>query len=458
MLRLHDTATGRLETVSPPDGGPLRLYVCGPTVYGPPHIGHGRFTLVYDVLRRYLESTGTAVRHVSNVTDIDDKIINRANDEGRAWQDVASESEDAWWRSMDRMGLAKPHETPHATAFVPEMVELIGELVAKGAAYELADGVYLSVGDVPGYGLLAHQNLDELRAGARVEVVAGKRTPMDFAVWKKAKPGEPSWPSAWGPGRPGWHTECVVMSLALLGEGFELHGGGTDLKFPHHENERAQAVALGRRFAAHWIHHGMVEVGGEKMSKSVGNFENLSDLLDEVDPRAYRLLVLQAHYRAPIEVSRSQLEAAGQALERMDSLARRIDEAEAALGATGAVRSSAPESGLLNAFRDRMNEDLDTPRAMALVFDAVRAANASLASGDSAAGLVRGREALDCAAAVGIRPATGRQVSEQVLSLARQRDEARAARDWDAADRIRSELVGMGYRVEDTPGGTRLYG
>ena len=271
MLRLHDTATGTLETITPVDGGPVRLYVCGPTVYGPPHIGHGRLTLVYDVLRRYLESMGTVVRHVSNVTDIDDKIINRANDEGRPWRDIAAECEEAWWSSMDRMGLAKPHETPHATDFVPEMVELIAELADKGAAYELDDGVYLSVAEVPSYGLLAQQSLDSLRAGARVEVVAGKRTPMDFVLWKKVKPGEPSWPSPWGAGRPGWHTECVVMSLSLLGEGFELHGGGTDLKFPHHENERAQAVALGRQFAAHWMHTGMVEVGGEKMAKSVGN-------------------------------------------------------------------------------------------------------------------------------------------------------------------------------------------
>ncbi|MHB8243810.1 MAG: cysteine--tRNA ligase [Acidimicrobiales bacterium] len=454
MLRLHDTATGRLEDVSPSDGSLLRLYVCGPTVYGPPHLGHGRFTLVYDVLRRYLQSTGTTVRHVSNVTDIDDKIINRANDEGRPWQDIVAESEEAWWQSMDRIGVAKPHVTPHATDYLPEMVELIGELISKGAAYELEDGVYLSVGDVAGYGLLAQQSLDSLRAGARVETVKDKRTPMDFVLWKRAKPAEPAWPSPWGLGRPGWHTECVVMSLALLGEGFDLHGGGTDLKFPHHENERAQAVALGREFALHWMHNGMVESSGQKMAKSVGNVTNLSELFDSVDPRAYRLLVLQAHYRAPIEVGSDQLESAGQALERIDSLARRLDEASRDLGTTAGPTE---ELGLLEAFRERMDDDLDTPRAIALLFDATRSANVLLANGDVVAGLARGRQALDCLAAVGLLPSTGRGVSPPAMCLADERDKARAARDWAAADRIRDELAALGYRVEDTSAGTRLY-
>ncbi|MHB1986752.1 MAG: cysteine--tRNA ligase [Acidimicrobiales bacterium] len=456
MLALQDTATGRLEVVRASSGGRVRLYVCGPTVYGPPHVGHGRFTLVYDVIRHYIESSGTVVHHVSNVTDIDDKIINLASETGRPWQDVATENEELWWSAMDRMGVAKPHETPHATAFVPEMVDLIGELVAAGAAYEIDDGVYLSVSAVPDYGLLAQQPLSSLRAGSRVEVVAGKRSPMDFVLWKKTKSGEPSWPSPWGSGRPGWHTECVVMALGLLGEGFDLHGGGADLKFPHHENERAQAVALGRHFAAHWVHNGMVEVGGEKMARSVGNVLSLSELLESADPRAYRLLVLQAYYRAPMEVNLKQLEAASQALERLDSLARRMDE----------VRSSGPQlsfpershgSGLVDLFRERMDDDLDTPRAMALVFDAVRAANASLASGDLEGGLAQGSQALDCAAAVGLRPLGREVVSPAAIRLASQRDAARAARDWAAADRLRDELVKLGYRVEDAPGGTRLY-
>ncbi len=451
MLRLHDTATGRPAEMTAASGT-LRLYVCGPTVYGPPHIGHGRFSLVYDVIRRYLESSGTAVRHVSNVTDIDDKIIDRANSQGRSWKEVAEENEELWWAAMDRMGVAKPHVVPHATDYVEEMVALISELVARGAAYDAEDGVYLSVADVPGYGLLAQQPLESLRAGARVEATGSKRAAMDFVLWKKAKPSEPSWPSPFGPGRPGWHTECVVMSLALLGEGFELHGGGSDLKFPHHENERAQAVALGRQFAAHWAHNGMVEVGGAKMARSVGNVTSLTELAERLDPRAYRLLVMQAHYRAPMEVSEVQLEAASQALERLDSLARRVEEAAGAAG-----DRSSPTSGLEARFRQRMDDDLDTPRAMALVFDAIRSANASLAGRDVAGGLTEGRAALACAAAVGLLPALGSPVAEEALALARRRDEARSGRDWAAADAIRDELARLGYKVEDTPAGTRLY-
>jgi cysteinyl-tRNA synthetase len=453
MVRLHDTASGRLAEVKAGPSQAIRLYVCGPTVYGPAHIGHGRMALVYDILRRYLESGGATVRHVSNVTDLDDKIIARANEEGRSPEDVAEEFEENWWQSMDRMGVAKPHAAPHATSFVPEMVELIAELAQRGAAYEIGDGVYLSVQAVPGYGLLAQQSLESLRSGARVDVVAGKRSPMDFALWKKAKAGEPSWPSPWGPGRPGWHTECVVMSLGLLGEGFELHGGGADLKFPHHENERAQAVVLGREFAQHWVHNGLVESGGAKMARSVGNVTDLSGLLASVDARAYRLLVLQAHYRAPIEVSPVQLGAAEQALTRLDSLGRRLEEASDACSS----EALPPGGSLVRAFRERMDDDLDTPRAMAVVFEAVRSANASLAGADLAGGMVLGREALTCAAAVGLHAVTSRGVSERGQLLARQRDEARAGKDFATADRFRDELIAMGYRVEDTPAGTRIF-
>ncbi|HLN05605.1 MAG TPA: class I tRNA ligase family protein, partial [Acidimicrobiales bacterium] len=270
MLRLHDTASGRLAELETREPGRIGLYICGSTVYGPPHIGHGRFSLVYDVLRRYLEFSGIEVDHVSNVTDVDDKIIARANEEGCPTEDVAERYEAEWWSAMDTLGCLRPTSIPHATAFIGQMVELIVELVARGVAYETSDGIYFIVSSVDDYGLLAHQSLASLRSGARVEVNEEKRSPLDFALWKKAKPAEPWWESPWGPGRPGWHTECVVMSLALLGEGFDLHGGGQDLVFPHHENERAQAVALGKQFARYWMHHGMVEArGGEKMSKSL---------------------------------------------------------------------------------------------------------------------------------------------------------------------------------------------
>jgi cysteinyl-tRNA synthetase len=271
MLRFYDTAQGQIVDFEPRDQGMVSMYVCGPTVYGPPHIGHGRSTLVYDVLRRYLTWRGFDVRHASNITDIDDKIINLANAEHRPWQEIAEEYEAQWWSAMDALGVERPTSTPHATQFVDQMIELIAELIASGHAYETSDGVYLESSTIPDYGLLTHQSLEDLRAGSRVEVVEDKRSHLDFALWKRAKPNEPSWTSPFGAGRPGWHTECVVMSLDLLGEGFDIHGGGLDLVFPHHENERAQAEAVGRRFASHWIHHGFVTADGEKMSKSLGN-------------------------------------------------------------------------------------------------------------------------------------------------------------------------------------------
>ncbi|HEY2330351.1 MAG TPA: cysteine--tRNA ligase, partial [Acidimicrobiales bacterium] len=292
MIRLHDTATGRVRELSLRDPGKVSMYVCGPTVYDLPHLGHGRFVLVFDVLRRYLGWTGLDVTYVSNITDVDDNIIRRAERERRSEPEVAAEFEGVWWEALDRLHVTRPDADPHATAWVPQMVDMVGDLVERGMAYETSDGVYLEAEKVEGYGLLARQPLGSLRAGARVEANDEKRSPVDFAVWKKAKPGEPSWPSPWGPGRPGWHTECVVMSLGLLGDGFDIHGGGQDLAFPHHENERAQAVALGRPFARHWVHNGWVVVEGEKMSKSLGNFTTLVDLLERTDQRAYRLLVL----------------------------------------------------------------------------------------------------------------------------------------------------------------------
>jgi cysteinyl-tRNA synthetase len=420
-------------------------------VYGPPHIGHGRFALTYDILRRYLESTGVEVRHVSNVTDIDDKIINRANAEHRSSHEVAEESEAEWWSAMKALGIAQPTVVPHATDYVAQMIEMIAELVDLGTAYETSDGVYLEVGKVEGYGLLAQQSLESLRAGSRVEVNEEKRAPFDFAVWKKAKPAEPSWESPFGAGRPGWHTECVVMALELLGEGFSLHGAGEDLKFPHNENERAQAVALHRPFARHWMHNGMVMQAGEKMSKSLGNVVDLASLVTEHDPRAYRLVVAQSHYRAPIELSTSNLEAAEEALRRIDALARRLDEA-ASVEPAGDVGDQVTSS-----FRGYMDDDLATPQAIGVLFGAVTAANSAFDRGESAAAVGLARAALRGFEAVGLVGVGASSVPLSILEVARLRDEARAGRDFAAADRLRDEIVAAGYRIEDTPGGTRVY-
>jgi cysteinyl-tRNA synthetase len=440
---LHDTALGRVVDAVPDDQPTVSMYVCGPTVYDVPHLGHGRFSLVFDVLRRYLEWKGHDVRYVSNITDVDDNILNRAAREGRSAQSVVDEYEAVWWSAMDALGVKRPTADPHATAFVDRMVALIDELFSAGFAYTTSDGVYMDVSRVDGYGLLARQSLDSLRSGARVEANEEKRSPIDFALWKFSKAGEDlSWPSPWGDGRPGWHTECVVMSLDLLGEGFDIHGGGQDLAFPHHENERAQAVALGRAFARHWVHNGFVEVGGEKMSKSLGNFTTLTDMLARTDARAYRLLVLRSHYRSPVEVTVATTDDASAALARLDEFARNHPPS------AGAVE---PDPEALAQFRALMDDDLQTPQVVALLFDLVRRAN----TGDGGAAAA----AREICRAVGLEllPGGGSEdVAADAVALARQRDEARARKDFATSDALRDRLQSMGYVVQDTPDGTRI--
>ncbi len=464
MLRLHDTAKGRVTTLSLREPGKCSLYVCGSTVYNDPHIGHGRFTLVFDLLRRYLAWCGIEVDHVSNVTDIDDKIIARANAEGRPWSEVAAQYEEAWWQAMDALGALRPLSTPHASDYLPQMIELISELVRRDIAYETSDGVYLQVSLVEGYGLLARQSLESLRAGARVEVVEEKRSPLDFALWKKAKPGEPTWDSPFGPGRPGWHTECVVMSLGLLGEAFDLHGGGQDLAFPHHENERAQAVALGKTLCNHWMHNGMVVVGGEKMSKSLGNFTTISELLKGTDPRAYRMLVARSYYRSPVEVTPDTIADGEKALSRLDAFARRFPEA----GLPAAVarlplqgnpwRDEELEERIVERFRERMDDDLDTSGAVAAVFDAVRQANTADDEGDRPAALRAARAGVMLAGVLGFDLGTPEEeIDPDVGDLVARREEARRVRDFALADTLKGEIGSLGWVVEDTPQGTRVH-
>jgi cysteinyl-tRNA synthetase len=437
------------------------MYVCGPTVYDVPHLGHGRSSLVFDVLRRYLVWSGLDVRYVSNVTDIDDKIIARAATDGRTEGAVAEQYEGAWWEAMDALGVLRPTLVPHATAYVPDMVALVDDLVGRGVAYETSDGVYLEVDRVDGYGLLAGQSLDSLRAGARVEVSEEKRSPLDFALWKRARPGEPAWDAPFGPGRPGWHTECVVMSLDLLGDGFDLHGGGLDLQFPHHENERAQAVAEGRSFARHWVHHGFVTMGAEKMSKSLGNVVDLLELVRTHDPRAYRLLVLQASYRSPMEVTPDTLAQAEETLARLDALARRfgLDDLLADGAALVAGRGPAVDldADALSAFNAAMDDDLDTVGALSDLFDLVRRANAAADAEDPGAPSLA-RTAAVLFGALGLALRAGEEpVDPEAARLVAERDGARAARDWPRADALRDQLTALGWVVEDGPHGTVLH-
>jgi cysteinyl-tRNA synthetase len=449
MFRLYDTATSDVRELRLRTPGKVGIYLCGPTVYGPPHLGHGRATLVYDILRRYLEWSGLEVRLVSNITDIDDKIIDRANREGRPWQDITHKCENVWFDAMGKLNVLRPTDVPHATEYVDQMVDMIATLIERDNAYVTEDGVYLSVLNVPDYGLLAHQSLDDMLSGGGDREVFGagnKRHPADFALWKFSKPGEPSWPSPWGEGRPGWHSECVVMSLSILGDGFDLHCGGMDLKFPHHENERAQAVALGREFANHWMHNGfVVDTEGEKMSKSLGNVANLLDLLQHYDPRSYRLVLLQTHYRSPVRIGQDNIDAAVNTLGGLDSFAARSQH----------TVSAEPDSEVISRFRAFMDDDLDTPSASALLFETVRRANTALDASDaSAPALVAAVRSMCAAFGLDLKQAS--DVPAETLKMAAELDAARAAKDFATADALRAALQADGWIVETNKAGTTV--
>jgi cysteinyl-tRNA synthetase len=451
MIRVHDTFAREKVELVPREPGRISVYVCGPTVYEVPHVGHGRAALEFDVIRRYLEWRGFDVTFVSNVTDVEDKIIARAAREGSSEPEVAQRYEAAYWAEMDRLGVRRPDSLPRATAYVDRMVKLIGELVDAGRAYVVeGEGVYFDVASFSAYGELAHRRLDDLlqSAGARVDVNERKRNPVDFALWKSAKPGEPAWDSPWGRGRPGWHIECSAMSLDLLGEGFDVHGGGDDLIFPHHENERAQAEGAGHRFARYWIHNGMVMVGSEKMAKSLGNFTTLKDALDAHGPRAMRMAVLQTHYRSPVEIGDRELDAAGEAVARLDALTRRARVA--------GIPPDAPlDEAADSEFRAAMDDDFGTPEAMAVVFRLARDTNSAIDEGDverAASGLatVRG---LTGALGLDLDDGGGAD-DDDIDALVQRRNEARSGRDFAEADRIRAELAHRGITLEDTPTGT----
>ncbi len=449
-MLLYDTLTATKRPLEPRDEGRVSMYVCGPTVYDAPHLGHARSAITYDILRRYLEWRGFVVQHIANITDIDDNIINRAKDEGSSEPEVALHWERVYIDAMDALGVAHPHDRPHATEYVDQMVAFIADLIERGVAYSTESGVYLSVAKVEGYGALVHRTLDDLRegAGARVEVDDAKQDPLDFALWKAAKPGEPTWPAPWGAGRPGWHIECAAMSLDILGDGFDIHGGGDDLAFPHHENERAEAVAAGREFATTWVHNAMLNVGGEKMSKSLGNFTTVQDLLDQHDPRALRLLLLQTHYRKTMEVNGEVMTQAEAALDRLDALARRT----AGLDLDGAELDATASA----AFREAMDDDIGAPRGLAIIFDTVTRANAALDGGtENAASLVA--TVHDLAGALGLELRATQAAGDddaEIDALLASREAARAAKDFAEADRIRDELNDRRIIVEDSGGTT----
>ena len=455
-MRLTNTLTGAQEEFVPLREGLVTLYVCGPTVQGPPHFGHARSAIVPDVLRRYLEWTGLRVFHVRNITDVDDKIINRAQEEGRDFFEVGEHFARVWDAQITRLNVLWPHVVPRATGHIPEMIALINRLIANGAAYESAGDVYFRVRAFPEYGKLSNRNVDELRAGARVEPGEQKEDPADFALWKAAKPGEPSWDSPWGAGRPGWHIECSAMSTKYLGETFDIHAGGVDLVFPHHENEVAQSeAATGKPFARLWLHNGLLTLGAEKMSKSVGNIISLDEAISTYGGDVLRFFYLAAHYRSPVEFSEERLKEAQGAIERWRTFLRLTAHLD------GGAQDTAETKEFLARFTAAMDNDLSTPQAHAALFDLVTAGLGHLEAGrDEEAAAVR-EAFLDTAQRV-----LGYRLEEQqgaelvgplVEELLALRQDARARKDFATSDHIRDRLAELGVVIEDTPDGPRWH-
>ena len=384
-MRVYNTLHRKKEEFVPREEGRVSIYVCGPTVYNHIHIGNARTFLSFDVIRRYLVWKGYDVRYIQNITDVDDKIINRANEEGRPAHEVAAEYSAAFIDAMHRLGVEDPTVRPRATETIPQMIGMIERLIERGNAYVVDGDVYFSVRSFPGYGKLSGRDIDEMHSGARVEVDERKQDPLDFALWKSCKPGEPHWPSPWGDGRPGWHIECSVMSEEELGLPFDIHGGGADLIFPHHENELAQSeAATGTEFARYWLHGGMLQVNAEKMSKSLGNFLLLKEVLNRHETPIIRLLMLQTHYRSPLDFSDSRLDETVHAYDRLANLVRNLRWA----GTLAAHGTGAPPeacSGLnlhvdtaRKKFAAEMDDDFNTAGALAAVFELARAANVFL--------------------------------------------------------------------------------
>jgi cysteinyl-tRNA synthetase len=466
--RVFNSLTRRKEDLAPLHPGEVRMYVCGVTVYDLSHIGHGRSGIVFDVMRRYLKHRGHAVKFIKNFTDIDDKIIRKANQEGVSAQEISERYIEAYRADMASLGVAPADIEPRATQHVPQMIALIERLIAKGVAYPVEGDVYFEVRRFPGYGKLSGKNLEELQAGARVEVDERKRDPMDFALWKATKPGEPSWNSPWGQGRPGWHIECSAMAMQYLGEVLDIHGGGEDLIFPHHENEIAQSeAATGKPFARYWLHNGFVNLGAEKMSKSLGNTLTIRDLVRRHDPEALRLYLLGTHYRHPLEFGDDRIVEAGRALARLRSLKDAADRI-----ASRGTPAPGPDQGLFDEvaahrarFEAAMDDDFNTPQALGVVFDLARvlhAARDQVAQGTAGAGafLLGVGELVVLARVLGLLEsgrkavAVDPQLKARIESLLYLRQEARRQRDFREADRLREELSRLGVIIEDTRDGT----
>jgi cysteinyl-tRNA synthetase len=463
-MQIFNSYTGRKEEFRPIEPGVVRMYVCGDTVYDFAHIGHARSKVAFDIVRRYLQYRGYKVTFVRNITDIDDKIIQRAAENGESVQSLTSRFIEAMHEDYDRLGILRPDHEPRATEHIPGIIALTQKLLEKGYAYVASNGdVMYSVSKFEPYGKLSGRQLGDLRAGARVAVDEAKHDPLDFVLWKRAKPGEPFWPSPWGDGRPGWHIECSAMSLDLLGSRFDIHGGGMDLKFPHHENEIAQScAATGDTFANWWMHNGFVNVDDEKMSKSLGNFFRIRDVLDSGrvrDPEVLRFFLASSHYRGPINYSLSQLEQADAALLRLYNALREIEPA-----------SSYEPSAATRQFEAAMDDDFNTPDAIAALQTLATELNRAKNAGDTSSAAALAAELKTLGGVLGIlqqspeeflrkgAPSGTKELSAgQIEQLIQQRKEARRSKDFKRADEIREQLAQAGVILEDKPDGTTLW-
>jgi len=454
VLTIYNTLTKTKEPFKPLDGNNVRMYVCGMTVYDYCHLGHGRSMVAFDLATRWLRKSGYNLTYVRNITDIDDKIINRANENGETFDALTARMIDAMHEDERRLNILPPDQEPRATDHIAGMHAMIQTLIDKGYAYAPGNGdVYYRVGKFVGYGKLSRKKIEDLRIGARIEVGEAKQDPLDFVLWKGVKPGEPSWESPWGPGRPGWHIECSVMSTCCLGESFDIHGGGSDLEFPHHENEIAQSeAATGKPYANAWMHCGMIRINGEKMSKSLNNFFTIRDVLEKYHPEVVRYLLVASHYRSAINYSEDSLRDAKGALERFYHALRGLPRVPASGG-----------DAFVERFTAAMNDDFGTPEACAVLFDLVREINRLRESDVSAAAGLAGRlrELGDVLGVLQLEAddflragAEGKVDAAQVEGLIQARLQARADKNWGESDRIREQLTAMGVVLEDSKGGT----
>ena len=460
-VKLYNTLTRKKEEFVPLKEGRVGIYVCGPTVYDFFHVGNARPFIVFDVLRRYLEYKGYRVTYVQNFTDVDDKIINRALEENSTMDEVSERFIKEYFADADKLGVKRATFHPRATEHIEEIIYLIKRLEDKGLAYAAADGIYFDTRKFSGYGKLSGQNLEDLNAGARVEVDKTKRNPADFALWKKQKPGEPAWDSPWGKGRPGWHIECSAMSTKYLGETIDIHAGGQDLIFPHHENEIAQSEgASGRIFARYWLHNGFINIENEKMSKSLGNFFTIRDISRDYDLEIIRFFMLSAHYRNPVNFSREMLNQAKNGLERLYNAKGDLEHLEKNAQRQQMNSREEEKAKGLEAYRKKfeeaMEDDLNTADAVAAIFELVRDINTFVKGDVSAAFAKRALELIkELTGVLGIMSKEEQGPDKIIEQLVARREEARKQKDWALADKIRDDLRVRGIIIEDTPQGAK---